>query len=249
MTEHTIYTLVKAGRASEEIVLQLEAAIVAGKVKPGEKLLSERDLQVRFGTGRGAVREALKILQQKGLVEIKKGAKGGAFIRQVDVSNVGESLSLFLRQNRIDPAHLIEFRESIDRTITILAIVNGSSHDKHMLVEMTEKLTAYMGKGKPDLNALGEIDRELNILLAQMSGNPIFEWIMQAVQLGFSSYDFALYEQLNYRRATIVNWQKTAHEIKAGNTNKALSYISNHYLLLRERLENELPHLPVSQGL
>ena len=236
MPQNEIFTPVKA-RASEEITLQVESAIINGQIKPGEKLLSERELQIRFGTGRGAVREALKTLKQKGLVEIKKGAKGGAFVKQADISIVGESLALFLKQKHVAPKHLVEFRESIDRTITMLAVVYGTPGDKQELVEMTSQLDLFLEQEKTDLDSLGELDRKLNIHLARMTGNPIFEWVMQTVQSGFSSHDFALYEEEYFRKATIANWQKTAKEIEANNLQRALSFIGNHYVLLRRCLE------------
>ena len=88
-----MFVPVQAGRASEEIALQIEAAIMDGRLSPGERLPSEREMQSQFGTGRGVIREAIKILKQKGLLEVKKGAKGGAYIRHLDVDNVSESLA------------------------------------------------------------------------------------------------------------------------------------------------------------
>lgn len=233
-----LFTPVTRGRASEEIALQIEVAIINGHILTGDKLPSERDLQARFGTGRGAVREALRTLEQKGLVEIKKGAQGGAFAKQVDVANVSESLALFLKQNNVDPKNLIEFRESIDRTITVLAITNSSSREKKQLVAMTRQLEKFLEQESPDLESMVELDRELNIRLSKMSGNPIFHWVMQAIQLGFSSHDFSLYKEPHFREATIANWLETAREIQACDTQTALSLVSHHYLLLRRCLGN-----------
>lgn len=118
------------GRAVEDISLQIEAAIMNRDFLPGEKLPSERELQLQFGTGRGVVREALKILKQKDLLEIKKGSRGGAFVKEAEVGKISESLSLFLKQKQIEPEKLIEFRESIDETITVLSIARGSAEEK-----------------------------------------------------------------------------------------------------------------------
>lgn len=233
MKEDVKFTPVKVGRASEDICLQIEAAIVGGQLEPGESLPSERELQMQFETGRGVVREALRALKQKGLIEIRKGARGGAFVKHIEVDNVSESLALFLKLNRIRPEHLIEFRESIDQTITTLAIARGSEKQKRELVEGTEKLRAMIRQNEPDLVAVGEVDRELNVNLARMTGNPVFEWVMQAMQLGFSSHDYALYEDSYYREKTIDNWAQTAREIAANEPLKALSSSGYHYVLLR----------------
>ncbi|MCA1742593.1 MAG: GntR family transcriptional regulator, partial [Desulfovibrionales bacterium] len=66
MITNNLFEPVKAGRAGEDIALQIQAAIIAGNITPGEKLPSERELQSLFKTGRGVVREALQVLKHKG---------------------------------------------------------------------------------------------------------------------------------------------------------------------------------------
>ena len=235
-----IFTPAKGGgRASEDIALQIEAAIMEEKIRPGERLPSERELQVLFQTGRGVIREALRAMKQKGLIEVKKGAKGGAFVKEVEVSNASESFSIFLKQQHIEPDHLIELRESIDKTITTLAIARADKTEKQELLKAAEKLKELNRKQEPDMGKLSEADRNLNIRLAQMAKNPVFEWIMRAVQQGFSSYDHALYEEPGYREETVENWQKTAQEIYNGEPLKALSNIGNHYNLLTRCLKEK----------
>ncbi|MDY0132261.1 MAG: GntR family transcriptional regulator [Desulforegulaceae bacterium] len=227
------------GRAVEDILLQIEAAILNRDFLPGEKLPSERELQLQFGTGRGVVREALKILKQKDLLEIRKGSRGGAFVKEVEVGKISETLSLFLKQKEIEPEKLIEFRENIDQTITILSIARGSVEEKEYLYGKAVELSKLISCENPDLTLIGEADRELNILLAKMTKNPLFDWIMEAVQFGFSSYDYALYEKEEFRRLTADNWKKTAFEIKSNEPMKALSSIGYHYSLLRQCIEDK----------
>lgn len=235
-----IFTPAKGGgRAGEDIALQIEAAIMEEKIHPGERLPSERELQVLFQTGRGVVREALRALKQKGLIEVKKGAKGGAFVKEVEVGNASESFSIFLKQQHIEPDHLIELRESLDKTITTLAIARADKKEKHELLKEAGKLRELNRKPEPDMARLSEADRNLNIRLARMSGNPVFEWIMRAVQQGFSSYDHALYEDPGYRAKTVENWRRTAQEIFNGEPLKALSNIGNHYVLLSRCLKEK----------
>lgn len=232
-----LFTPVQGGRAGEDIVLQIEAAIISGRVPPGDRLPSERELQLLFKTGRGVIREALRVLKQKDLIEIRKGARGGAYVKQVDMANVSESLALFLKQHKVSPEYIIEFREYIDRSSTYLAIARGTAEEKSLLVEKTESLRDFLKQDDPDMTVVGQMDRELNLLLAQMTHNPVFEWIMVALQLGFSSYDYALYEDPEYRIPTVTNWIETALEIQSAEPIKALANITFHYKLLREKLK------------
>jgi DNA-binding FadR family transcriptional regulator len=230
---------VQAGRASEEVALQIEAAIIDGRLSPGERLPSEREMQTQFGTGRGVIREAIKILKQKGLLEVKKGAKGGAYIRQLNVDNVSESLALFLKQHPVKPEKLIEFRETLDRSITQLAIAQADQAEKDELVKEALRLEAMLLEDEPDFIASSELDRQLNIMLAHMARNPLFEWVMHAIQMGFNSHDYALYEDKAYRVRAAANWSNTAQAIAQGELMRALGFIGYHYVLLRQCIDEK----------
>lgn len=239
MTTQPIFIPVQIGRAGEDIALQIEAAILGEKILPGERLPSERELQVQFQCGRGVIREAIRALKQKGLVETRKGAKGGAYIKNIEVANVGESLALFLKQQHIGPNEIVEFRESIDRVIAILAIARASTREKEELVADTEKLLELLEGGEPDKNSLARQDQVLNIRLAKMSKNRVFEWVMEAIQHGFSSHDYALYDDPEYRKKTARNWHVTACRIAENDPLKALNSISAHYTLLQSCIEQK----------
>lgn len=232
MTTQSIFAPVQIGRAGEDIALQIEAAILEEKVLPGERLPSERELQTQFRCGRGVIREAIRALKQKGLVEIRKGAKGGTYVKNIEMTNVVESLALFLKQQHVSPVDIAEFRECIDRDIAILAIARASAAEKAELVAESRKFLELLEAEGLDRDSLARQDRELNVRLAKMSKNPIFEWVMEAIQHGFSSHDYALYDDPVYCRKTVENWHATACRIADNDPVKALNSISAHYALL-----------------
>jgi GntR family transcriptional regulator, transcriptional repressor for pyruvate dehydrogenase complex len=229
----TIFRPAEVGRASEDVALQIEAAVMSGRIPMGERLPSERSLQVLFHSSRGVIREALRALKQKGMIEVKKGARGGAFIKNLEVFDASEPLALFLKQHNVPPNLLIEFRESIDRTITLLAISRGGPQEKQTLVDKTTAFEHLLGTPAPDMQTVAEMDRELNLLLVKMTCNPMFEMVMRTIQMGFSSLDQVLYEHVDYRALAAANWRDTAVQIAAGEALQALSHISYHYVLLQ----------------
>jgi DNA-binding FadR family transcriptional regulator len=244
MQGENLFHPAQVGRAGEDVALQIEAAILSNKIIPGERLPSERELQHQFETGRGVIREAIRALKQKGLIEIRKGSKGGAYVKQIEVTNVSESLALFLKQHNIDPNHIAEFREGLDRTITTLAIARADSPAKQALLQKATEFNRIISHqndddSSHDMLKISELDRELNIMLAQMSGNPVFEWIMRAMQLGFSSYDYTLYENPDYRKATAANWQETAQQIADNEPLRAQASIGAHYTMLKRCIEHQ----------
>ncbi len=224
----------QVGRASEDIALQIESAILSEVLKPGDGLPSERELQNQFGTGRGVIREAIQALKQKGLIEIRKGKSGGAFVKQVEVAHISESLALFLKQSHVSSDKVAEFRESIDHQLAILAMTRATESQKSALKELVTQLVQKAGQDDPDLNVLGEIDRKLNIQIAEMADNPIFAWVMNALQQGFSSYDYALYQDEEFRAKTVENWQVTVNNLLEAQPLKVQASISYHYQLLSQ---------------
>jgi GntR family transcriptional regulator, transcriptional repressor for pyruvate dehydrogenase complex len=217
---------------SANVAVQIEAAILDGKLPPGEKIPSERDLQLQFKTGRGVIREALRELKQKGLIETRLGGNGGTYVKRIGASDASQSLALMIKQSEIDIAKLIEFRESIDRTITILAITRGDDRQAELLMMGVDKLEQVGLGPNPSMDGIRKVDQELNLLLAKMTKNPIFDWIMQTVQISFGSYDYVLYEDAYYREKTINNWRETATAIADREPLQALSFIGYHYVML-----------------
>ncbi len=236
-SECPMFNPVNEKEVTTNVAFQIEAAILGNEFQPGEKLPSERDLQNLFRTGRGVIREALRELRQKGLIETRRGGRGGTYVKEVQASEASEALALLIHQQKISIENLVEFRESIDRTVTILAISRADDAEARMLVERVGALEKA-GKGDiPDMDRIIAVDRELNLLLVKMTKNQMFEWIMRTIQLGFGSYDHILYEDSFYRNITIRNWRETAAAIASREPMRALSFIGHHYVMLNRCIQ------------
>src|SRR3954452_11687263 len=96
---------------SEAIVEQIRGLIRSDQLRPGDRLPSERDLGERLGVSRVTVREALRGLGANGLVTIRVGARGGAFVTAPTSAQVGEGISDLLTFSVIEPADVTEARQ------------------------------------------------------------------------------------------------------------------------------------------
>src|SRR6202161_4332399 len=104
-----LYRAVKTSRLYEQIVQQVEDSILKGQLKPGDQLPAERDLAQRFGVSRTAVREAVKTLREKGLVEAYSGR--GTFVTNGTSYAVRQSLDLMVKIGQPEGStHLAEVR-------------------------------------------------------------------------------------------------------------------------------------------
>jgi GntR family transcriptional regulator, transcriptional repressor for pyruvate dehydrogenase complex len=110
---------VRSTRIYEEIVRQIRALIADGHLKSGDRLPPERDLADRFRVSRTSVREAMRALESRGLLEIRPG--DGAFVRRVSVEALVEPLALVILAHRESIADLYEARRLLEPPIAALA--------------------------------------------------------------------------------------------------------------------------------
>lgn len=110
---------VKRSRIYEHIVEQIRALIREGRWAPGDQIPPERELAERFRVSRTSVREALRSLQSRGLIEIRAGE--GAFVRDVSVEALIEPLALVILPHREAVGELFEARRLLEPAIAALA--------------------------------------------------------------------------------------------------------------------------------
>src|SRR3981189_909570 len=123
-----VYRTVKTSRLFEQIVQQVEDSILKGALKPGDQLPAERDLAQRFGVSRTAVREAVKALREKGLVEAYSGR--GTFITDGTSHAVRQSLDLMVKIGQPEGStHLAEVRAILEPEIAALAATRAQESD------------------------------------------------------------------------------------------------------------------------
>src|SRR5437899_5843906 len=104
------FTPIRQARASGEIVSQIERAIFDGELQTGDRLESERELAERFGVSSITVRDALRVLEARGLVHVKVGASGGALVSDTNVDQVAESISTMIQLRRMTLSGVAEAR-------------------------------------------------------------------------------------------------------------------------------------------
>src|SRR5512142_389420 len=132
-----LFHAVRVGRASNDIVQQIKANIFEGKLNPGDRLPSEKELIEHFGVSRITVRDAMRVLESQGLIEIKVGASGGAFVTKPSAEPVTQVLTDMLRLQGISVQELVEARLVIETSIVTLA---SQRAEREHLQEMTEAI-------------------------------------------------------------------------------------------------------------
>jgi len=178
----------KQSKTFEDIVQQIQEAILLGSLKDGDKLPNERKLREIFGVSRGTLREALRTLEQKGLIGIKTGASGGAFVCSANTQQFTESLDLLLRFQKVSLEELAEFRETVEGLLAEKAAKKAKGKDIKQLSIILESMRNYLNSGEADWEGVMKEDKRFHLCLANISGNRIFESILCTIHDNMNRY-------------------------------------------------------------
>lgn len=127
-------------RLFEEVYNSIRRDLMRGKLKPGDKLPSERDLAEQLGVGRPVVREALRALENSGMLELRKGVSGGAFIRQGDGRAVSRTVNDLVFLGKLSLDQLTEARSYLLDQAVRLACARGTDADFAALDANVERM-------------------------------------------------------------------------------------------------------------
>lgn len=178
----------KQNRIFQDVVEQVQDTILSGKLKPGQMLPPERELKEMLEVSRGTLREALRVLEQKGLIEIKLGVGGGAVIKDVGYDLVNESLALLIRYQKVSLNHLSEFRVGVEGRVSALAAQRACEKDVALLKNLLKEAKSYVEKGEAYLDEFVNVDKRIHMTLAQITENPVYISLHHTVHDNIDKY-------------------------------------------------------------
>lgn len=158
-------------KASDLIVTALRERILSERLPVGTRLTSEAELVEEYGLGRMTVREALRLLEGDGLIDIRRGANGGIFVRQVGVEQISDSLAVLLATRDASLAEFADFRIHVEPAIARLAAINATDEQRRALTSLADE------------SSVGEVVADFHGLVAQASGNRVHEIVIGALRL------------------------------------------------------------------
>jgi GntR family transcriptional regulator, transcriptional repressor for pyruvate dehydrogenase complex len=171
-----VYKVVRSSRLYEQIVQQIEDSILQGTLKSGDQLPSERELALKFGVSRTAVREAVKALHEKGLVEAYSGR--GTFITNGTSEAVRQSINLMMRIDQSDGSeNLAEVRQILEPEIAALAATRIQAPQ----ITLMREAFSVMNSALKDPDAYIEADLDFHLALAEAAENPLILSLLDSI--------------------------------------------------------------------
>ncbi len=170
---------VRSDRVSQAIVDQVKEAIFQKEYEIGDRLPSERQLTEQFGTSRVTVREALRTLEHCGILEIRRGADGGAFVRDPQGKFVSNFLESMFAVGNIKISQLTEARMAVEPFSANIASkrIKGDAL-KQIRQNIVEVKGCLKRKNISDARLL---NLEFHRLIAQASENPVIFFIVDSI--------------------------------------------------------------------
>ena len=224
-----MFEIVKHSNVYQKVVDQIEEVILSDRLKPGDRLPSERKLTEVFQTSRRTLREAMRVLEQKGLIEIKTGSKGGAFVTDHSSDKMKESLSLLIRKKKIRYESLVEFRYELEGSIAGLAAERATPGEVEILKGLLAETGRLSESGLAASDQFNDQETELHLYLSHICKNPLYEVILESIHevLVFPSFKFVSVDR-EYLLEAYRDWSRIVKAIEKKQAGRAVSLMRGH---------------------
>ena len=236
-----IHAPIVTRHVADDVVDRLVTAVALGLYTPGQQLPTERDLSTTLGVSRSTLREALKVLTENGYLEVRRGRKGGYFVR----ATWGPRSAEHVRRQLV--ARWDEFQNIFDARTLVERMIARTAASRRTEADVRAIAAALIAYGEaPDHDASRRADAGLHLAIAKATHNPIL------VEM---SVDFRTRISLNLgaepytdeaRRIAIGQHRELVSAIAAGHLEEAGEIATNHFKLsenlfraLVERAANE----------
>jgi len=219
----------------EAVADQIRQAIFNGLLLPGHKLLPEREMAEKFQTSRVALREALRALEKEGMITIKRGSGGGAFVADFDnaLRALLDSLSTVVKLGQAKSAHLTETRAILEPEITRLATLRATPEN----IQAIEAVVVAQEKELESGELSRKLDMEFHRRVAQAANNPVLNIVVNAVNESIRDAIFRSKRSIEMRGRVVQYHRNILEAIKSGDAARARAVMTEHVVDVQCHLE------------
>jgi GntR family transcriptional repressor for pyruvate dehydrogenase complex len=202
-------------RLSEDLVNQITDLILSKHLQPGDRLPSEHRLVEELGVSRSVVREGIKALEERGLVEVKQGS--GTFVRSPSSEMVSDSFSLFLRTRIARYSKLMEVRGILDVEIAGLLAQRATEEDLERLSKSIERMWELLESPQEFV----EEDVAFHMAFYAAMKNEVLLTIMQPIMEMLSEAMSVTFEAPGSPESSLRRHETLVQRIQAGDSEGA----------------------------
>ncbi len=214
---------------------RIVTAIAVGEFQPGQRLPSERDLSARLGLSRSTVRDALARVTRLGMLDIRRGRSGGAYVTNRWTDDVARAIRATLEPSWPEMQAAFDMRRLIESLVAATAAERNDGDDRR---EILAALDDY--ESAPDLSSAQRADLRLHHAIARATKNArliqLRDDLLSEVSIGFSVEPFtpALYAQALPQHRALAEAVVAGEPAEAGRVGS--EHFANTETVLRELL-------------
>lgn len=230
------FRVIKTSRAFEEIALQIRKELAARRLRSGDRLPPERVLAEQFGVSRNTLREALRSLENAGLLRLQKGATGGAFVRESTGDAIVTGLRDMFHLGAIRPEHLTEARVMIE-SIAVRASCERATAEDIASLNANIASAERADREKADFFDQASIHLEFHRIIARATKNPVMVIVMEALIDVMQHFIHAIGQKRNpwvlpSRRRFMKHFEGGDSDAAVAEMEQHLERLNRHYLSL-----------------
>jgi DNA-binding FadR family transcriptional regulator len=218
-------------KASIRLADDLKALILRGGLEPGSRLPNLDDLVRQSGYSVATAREALRILEREGLVEVRRGMGGGVFVRRPDYENIARSLRLILRFNRDTPGTLLEARRELEALCARLAAERISQEELEALRASVER-----HRQSPDSVTAARENLVFHLGVVRATRNAVLQVLVEALRSFLYDTTVHLYYSRDKIAEAVDAHAKIVDALAAHDPELAARRMSKHLAAFEEYL-------------
>ncbi len=235
-----VFHKAKKNRIFQDVVDQIQEAIFSNKLNPGDFLPPERELRETFNVSRGTLREALRILEHKGLIEVRLGTGGGSLVRQAGVEQLNESIAILIRSGDLSVHDIGEFREGLEGRVAWLASQKADSNDIKKLEQLIDQASKLLETGLSAWEEFLEIDQKIHKELAVISRNSLYRYTAQVIHDNIRKYyDKYLDKTQSRMNENFQDLKNIVQSVKNRLPEKAAFFAENHVKNFNRRMREK----------
>ncbi len=228
---------IRPAKLADTIADHLEQLILEGSLRPGERLLAERELAQRFDVSRPSLREALEKLEKRGLLNSGRG--GATYVAPLLGEGFTEPLYAALASRPETTFDYLEFRRFVEGSAAYYAALRGTDVDRELLKHCFE--TMVEAHGKDDSSDEAETDADFHLAVYEASHNLVMLHIMRSLSDMLRKDVFynraKLYQRQGVRELLLEQHRAVYETVMAGDPNAAKAAAEAHIDFTRDALQ------------
>lgn len=218
---------------SSVLAAKLKQKIQNGEFEVGSSLPAERDLMVQYEVSRATVREALRALGAQGLLEVRRGRRGGSYVSAPSSDRLSDSINLFIAGHNIKFIDLLAVREAIEPVAAAQAARFRTSDD----IAAIRRILAESETALDNLEKFSALNIDWHTAVVGASKNPLFLSIMTSISPAL--YSATTREEFDDKiRSTVLRTHtRISDAIEEGDPDAARRRMLRHVTFYGEKLD------------